>query len=434
MRTFLKKWFDRNPPAPTPRIRSFTWIPATQYPTTTLSVLDRDSAPYSAESEDGVLTPPGVDPRCLFPLLQYLRDSIPDVSAGIWAWARLCSTPQSFSLTEGTESQQRQSRQILYALDHRILDGEGERQRGIDALVQAYFLSVFTYGAFCGEVVLSPGRDQIARFVIIDPATIRFKLDRDTRAYQPVQLQQDGSVIILNPYSFFYHGLDTDGLSPYGRSPLLALPLVVRLQQQLIQDMARAQHNAGYPMIHFQIKQPDRVASEPAQDYYSRLQKQMDWIKEEIADKKADSNMVTYDNVTIEYIGPGGHREQWSESIQAITEQVISALHLAPFMLGRNWGTTQTWGTAQYQLLTNNARTVQEGAKRLAEWLRNLELALHHLPCQVTHHFAPHHHIDICDRTQAFQTLANTLIQLKNENLLDEQAVKQRINTFLGFL
>jgi hypothetical protein len=228
--------------------------------------------------------------------------------------------------------------------------------------------------------------------------------------------------------------LDTDGLSPYGRSPLLALPIVVKLQQQLIHDMAKAQHNAGYPTIHFRVKQPSKMPREKESTYNGRLESMMDSIRSELAAKETDSNLVTYDNMEVQYIGPNGHTMQWKESLQAIGEQVISALHLAPFMIGRNWGTTETWGTAQYQLLTNNARTVQEGAKRLAEWLRNLELLLHGQTIQVSHYFAPHHHLDLYDRARSFKIMANTLVELSEKGVVENSVLQQRLQTLLQIL
>ena len=430
----LRKWFGKETALPHPQNRSIAWVPQSDFP-----VHPRSNAyPYDpfpwGEDCNSALLPPGIDPRVLFPLLRRLRDYVPDISAGVWAWVRLCSTPQSFSLSDGDETEQQEARRVLAELDRRIFELHHDRERGVEALTQCFFLSVFTYGSFCGEVVLHESRRWISRFVVIDPATIRFKLDPQTRRLHPYQVQGDGSLVALHSASFFYFGLDTDGLSPYGRSPLLALPLVVKLQQQLLQDMAKAQHNAGYPTIHFRIASPERMHGESISQYHERLQKEITGVKDEIQGKQADSNLITYDNIEVRYVGPGGNTLQWSESIQVVSEQVISALHLAPFMLGRNWGTTESWGTAQYQLLTNNAKTVQEGAKRLAEWIRNLELILHGSPATVTHYFAPHHHLDVFDRARAFKTSAETLIQLTEKGLMESSQAKQRLETLLRFL
>jgi len=426
----LNKWFKRGINA-SPQKRSISWIPKSTMPSKPLSLPFPSEPRMLIGSKSDYLLPSGIDPRILFPVLRRLRDYIPDVSAGVWAWVRLCTTALSYSFEDGSAASQQEAKTILRSLDRRIYGFQNEREKGVETLTQCFFLSVFTYGAFCGEVVLDDLHRKIERFIIIDPATIRFKMNSITREYQPYQIQSDGGLVALNSASFFYFGLDTDGLSPYGRSPLLALPLVVKLQQQLINDMARAQHNAGYPTIHFKIAEPQRESRESASNYNMRLQQKIQSVNEELQDKKTDSNLVTFDNVDVQYIGPGGNLHQWSESIQAIGEQVISALHLAPFMIGRNWGTTQSWGAAQYMLLTNNARTVQEGAKRLVDWLRNLELALQGNPLSVIHQFAPHHHIDSYDRARAFQTSARTLSMLSENGLLDPDVAKQRIETLM---
>lgn len=430
----IRKWLGGEAEASPSRGKSFAWIPQNSFPSAPRSRPFPSDPWFLYNQNSDFLPPPGIDPRVLFPFLRRLRDYIPDVSAGVWAWVRLCSTPLSYALGSGGEADCARAREILDNLDRRIGGFQNERERGIDALAQQFFLSVFTYGAFCGEAVLDNRRRQIERFVVVDPATVRFRLNPATREYKACQIQADGSLVKLNPASFFYFGLDTDGLSPYGRSPLLALPLVIRIQQQMLNDMARAQHNAGYPTIHFRMATPESAPRESLNHFNERKQNELEKMRGEIFTRETDSNLVTYDNVEVRYLSPDGASRQWEESIHAIGEQVISALHLAPFMIGRNWGTTQSWGTAQYQLLTNNARTVQEGAKRLADWLRNLELILQGIPLNVTHQFAPHHHLDALDRARSLQISARTLLDLSEKGMIASETAKQRIEALLRFL
>lgn len=412
------------------RTQPVTWA-TSQYPPSPLSKPHFDVGLSLFHTDRNVLEPDGMDPRILFPTYRELRDTVPDVSAGIWAWVRLCTTAQHFSIDDGNEVQQIDARHILRSLDRRILTYQHEHEKGVNALVQHFFLSVFTYGAFAGEVVVNHDRNEIESFIVIDPATIRFQMQTGTRELLPCQILDDGTLVRLNPSSFFYYGLDTDGLNPYGRSPLSSLSVMVNIQDQLINDMASAQHNAGYPTIHFKMKKPEREKGENLTGYNNRIKSEIEQIRTEVEAKKTETNLITYDNLEVSYIGPKGNNFQWSESIQAISEQVISALHLAPFMIGRNWGTTESWGSAQYQLLTNNARTVQEGAKRLAEWLRNLELALHGSPCCVTHQFTPHHHLDAADRAKALQFNSDAIINLLEKGLINEDTAKKKIDTFL---
>jgi len=371
---------------------------------------------------------PYVDSRVLYPFLRYLRDSIPDVSAGVWAWVRLCSTPQRVTYGEGSEAEVKQAGEVVRRLDARIFEFDHMRRQGMDALVNSFFLSVFTTGAFAGEVVLTDDRSGIDKFFMIDPATIRFKRFKTSRRLVPYQLTPDGEVIRLREASFFYYALDADGDNPYGRSPLLALPFVVKIQQQLLADMARATHNAGWPTLHVTYHPPKREEGESVRSFHSRTRANYEAIRRNMFDRQADSNFITFDNVDIAYLSPSGRTQRWSESLQAITEQVISALHLAPFMIGRNWGTTQSWGLAQYQLMVNNAVSVQRGAKRMCEWLRNLELALAGSRVCSEHHFEPHHRLDDIDAARAFESRVKGFLLLREQNLIRDDRLMQALD------
>jgi hypothetical protein len=368
-------------------------------------------------------------PSSLFPLYGYLRDHIPDVSNGVWAWVRLCATPQSVELDGGSETQRNRAREIVELLDERIHEHDHMKQQGMDALVSAFFLSVFTYGCFAGEVVLRDDRSGIDRFFVIDPSSIRFKRFKSSRRLVPYQLLPDGTAIRLRETSFFYYGLDTDSDNPYGRSPLAALPFMARIQQQMLEDMGKAVHNAGWPQLHVRFTPPERDLGESLDNYSARTEAAYAEIRDGLRRKKADSNFLTFDNVHIDYLSPAGSRVRWSESYQAISEQVVSALHLAPFMLGRNWGTTESWGKAQYDLMVSNAVSVQRGAKRMCEWLHNLELALAGLPVHSRHHFRAHGRIDAKETAEARKTAIEADLLLLEHELISPEALANRHGT-----
>ncbi|MBE7560540.1 hypothetical protein HS125_16990 [bacterium] len=362
-------------------------------------------------------------PSLLFPLYRFLRDFVPDVSNGVWAWVRLCSTPQSVAYVGGGPGEQQAAAEVVAALDRRIYEFDHMKQQGMDALVNAFFLSVFTYGCFAGEVVLRDDRRGIDRFYIVDPATIRFKRFPTSRRLVPYQVLPDGRIIRLREASFFYYGLDADGDNPYGRSPLSALPWVVKISQEMLEDMGRAVHNAGWPQLHVRFSPPAREPGESLEHYAARTEAGYREIRDGLRAKKADSNFLTFDNVEIGYLSPRGGATQWFQAYQAVSEQVVSALHLPPFMLGRNWGTTESWGAAQYELMVNNAVSVQRGAKRMCEWLRNLELALAGLPVITHHHFRPHRQLAARENAEARKTAIEADLLLLDRQLIPPEAV-----------
>jgi hypothetical protein len=425
MKRILSRLFQRES-APRSDIHLFEVVSdPDRLPTRPLSMPLSSRGPLGYMSDPDLIPPPEPDPSILFPVLRYLRDNIPDVSAGVWAWVRLCNTPQTVRLEGGSAHDVSQAREILALLDARIHEFEHAKGQGMESLVAAFFLSIFTYGSFAGEVVLTDDRRAIDKFYIIDPATIRFRRTRYDRHLVPYQLLPDGKTIRLTPGSFFYCGLDAEGDTPYGRSPLLALPLVARVQQQMIVDLARASHNAGFPTLHVKYSPGLARPGESPSAFNERTAREFTEIRDRLRDKKTDSNFITFDNIQVEYIGPGGTRTRWMESLQAVSEQVISALHLAPFMVGRNWGTTESWGTAQYQLLTNHAVTVQESAKRMVEWLRNLELSLHGIPVICHHQFSPHRKLDEFGAARAEALKIKTGLELMDRKILSGEEFAQ---------
>ncbi len=366
----------------------------------------------------------------IYPFLRYVRDNVPDVSAGVWAWVRVCSTPQEVEYLGGSEADKKSAVRVIEDLDARIFEFEHMKNQGMDALTNAFFLSVFTYGAFAGEVVLKDDRSGVDKFYMIDPGTIQFKRFETSRRLVPYQTLPNEDPIRLNEDSFFYYALDPDGDDPYGRSPLLSLPFVVRIQQQLLEDMAKAMHNAGHPTLHIKYHPQERLQGESITTYQERVSANFEKIKNSLRQKKADTNFLTYDNIEITYIGPDGDSRRWLESHQAVCEQVVSALHLAPFMLGRNWGTTESWGKAQYELIVNNAVSVQRGAKRMCEWLRNLELALAGSPVITKHHFRKLRSWNDLDTAKSAEVKIRSILQILDRGIISKEEAKEIISNF----
>ncbi len=381
---------------------------------------------FSGNLYGGFIEPPDPSPERWHPFLRYLRDRIPDISAGVWAWVRLCSTKRTLDFSGGSVFDRERAEGVLRDLEERIDETNFDHRPGFDGIVEQFFQSVFTLGAYSGEVIAQQGRKGIARFFPVDPATIRFKRFPTSGRVTPHQIQHDGELAALKEESFFYFGLDTDPSNPYGRSPLMSLPLVVRLQQHLFEDMGKTAHNAGFPTLHVKYSAPDREPGESLSDYQDRVQQDFDSISTAMQTRSPESNFLTQDNVSIQYVGPSGQMLRWKETLETLSEQVVAGLHIAPMLIGRNYGTTQSWARAQYDLMVNNAASVQRAAARLVEWIGNLELAFHNLPVRVACKFAPHSAWNDIDEARAQSIRLGTLIKLKEEGLIsDDQLISK---------
>ena len=374
----------------------------------------------------GFIEPQDVSPERWHPFLRYLRDRIPDVAAGVWAWVRLCSTKRTIEFVGGSRVQREEAQRLLERMENELLESAFDHRPGLDGIVEQFFQSVFTVGAYAGELVATNDRKGIDRFYPIDPATIRFKRFPTSGRMTPYQIQEDGELIRLREESLFYYGLDRDPSNPYGRSPLSALPMVVRLQQQLFEDMGKAAHNAGYPALHVKYGAPERDQGETLADYQNRVQGDFESISTAMRTRSPESNFLTQDNIHIEYVGPTGQMLRWRETLETVSEQVVSALHLAPFLIGRNYGTTQSWARAQYDLMVNNAGSVQRAAGRLVDWIVNLELAMRGSPVRGRCRFAPHSAWNDIDEARAQSIRLSTLLKLKENGLITDDQLRAR--------
>jgi hypothetical protein len=121
-----------------------------------------------------------------------------------------------------------------------------------------FYTSLFTYGAAALEIVLTPSRESIADIVPMDVWTVRFR--REGGKLQAYQIHE-GELIKLPMEWFIYVGMDKDGTNPYGRSMLRPVPFLVKIQERLIEDMAKATHNAGWPELHvsYSPSEPSRA-------------------------------------------------------------------------------------------------------------------------------------------------------------------------------
>lgn len=294
-------------------------------------------------------------------------------------------------------------------------------------LLAQFFTGLFTDGAVCGEVVLSPAGDRIDRFYFIDPATIEFIPNRNGQL-ELYQVTEDRP-IRLNPHSTFYFGLDTDVANPRGRSLLSGIPFVTRVEQQLVADMQKTMHNAGYHRLHVKIKPPEKKDAESDDAYVARANRYFEDTVGMMKKIAPEDNPVTWNEVEIAYIGPTGQyagASGWYLNHKAMVEDIASGTHLDPFMLGYSYGTTQHWAGFKLELVERQVISVQRPAKRFVEWLHNLELALHGLDLRAEHHFDNRRTFGLLEARKAEQMHLDNVLKQQRAGFLTFDEAKQR--------
>ncbi len=363
--------------------------------------------------------------RMPFELLQvcgYLRDAVPDISDAVWTWKRLCQTGYDIEICEaGSEVAAARARRLLDALNARVNGGD----RGMDGLLDVFYTSLFTYGAAAAEIVLSRSREQIWDVVPIDVWSIRFR--REDGRLQAYQLHQ-GREIRLPMERFIYVGMDRDGTNPYGRPMMRSLPLVIKIQQRLLQDMAKATHNAGWSKMHVQYAPEERQRGESADAYQQRIRGNFETLRERLSGLETDQNLVTFDNVKVSLIRGDQHAHVFYENLKALEEQVITGMHLMPILMGRNYGTTETYGTAQFEIINRQVRSVNRSVKRMLERLYNFELALMWGEARAKVHMRQNRTVDALKEARARGKEIDNVARLRSEGLLGREDAAAMLN------
>jgi len=239
--------------------------------------------------------------------------------------------------------------------------------------------------------------------------------DGRLQAYQVV----NGKEIELPMDRFIYVGLDRDGTNPYGRSMLRSIPFVVKIQQRLMEDMAKATHNAGWSKLHVKYVPEDRQRGESAEAYGRRIEGNFEKLREKLSGLEADQNLVTYDNVGVEVLRGDQRSQVFYDNHKAIEEQVITGMHLMPILLGRNYGTTETYGTAQFEIVNRQVEAVNRSVKRILERLYNFELALMWGSARAKVRMRSNRTVDVLREAQARSREIDNAVRLRDEGFLD---------------
>ena len=319
--------------------------------------------------------------RANFPvrLYRFMAGAVPIIKSVIWTWSRLAAAPGRFVVEkEGCEQSDKIRQGIIDDLFNRINQHNFGHGGNAGDLLQPFFQSLFLDGAVAGRVVLEKDLSGIAGFEFFDLASAELKLGKDGAV--KIKLSGKDSPRYLSGPDLYFYPFDASLSNPLGQSILRAVPFVTRIEQQLVDDMRRTVHNAGYHRLHIRIKPPERREGESDDNYVNRANEYFDRTLAMIKEIEPQDNPVTWDDVVIDYIGPqntgGPKSNQWYLHHRAMVEEICSGTHLAPFMLGYAYNATTNWAQFKHDLIMRQVRTVQNAAVSLLNRLAGLELAL----------------------------------------------------------
>jgi hypothetical protein len=285
------------------------------------------------------------------------------------------------------------------------------------------FTGLFTDGSTCGELVLQPSGNGIAGFYLIDVHGLEFKLSQgEWNIYQ----RQNEKLIELPSQTVFYYGLDAEASDPRGHSIISAVPFVARIEQQLVDDMSKAVHNAGYHRLQVAITPPQKLPGESDNTFIDRANIYFDDTVEMMNNLETDDNPITWNDVEIKHIGPENRNSisTWYLNHKAIIEDICCGCHLDPFMLGYSYGTTHNWAKFKYEIVLRQVYSIQAASANFLDWLCDIELALNGIPFRVNHRFDNSKSFGMNEQRQAESTHINNVITLLNSGMITEERAK----------
>ncbi|MDP8228351.1 MAG: hypothetical protein P9M15_02735 [Candidatus Electryoneaceae bacterium] len=323
--------------------------------------------------------------RCDF--YRWMRDTIPILSAGVWAWVRLCATPMT-RVIEGNDSERQRATQILSDLDQRILESPYGRGSGLTKLTEAYFLELFTTGRFAGEIIQGKDERSIDHFRFVDPYFVSW--EHGEQGWIPYITDDDDKQYKFDPNLFFYGVLGNDLSNPLGIEPMACIPFVTEIEQLMLEDMARSSHNAGIPRLQIKISRPERYSWEGDKEYVNRANSYFQDVVGEFQHLEPDDNIFTWSDVEVAVVGQSGAQTAFRLNREQVIEDVITGMRLFPWMLGRTHKTTQNWVQSQFDLLMLVVANHQKSGADLVNWICNTELRLRDVQATVSHRFDSH--------------------------------------------
>ena len=360
-----------------------------------------------------------------FPIMLYrfLTDNIPSLHACLWTWVNLTSAPGEYSIVDSkSEIQRKTAMKCLSRLSNRIFEEIPGQYRTLANFVTSLCLNFYRDGFFGGFVTIRRDGSGIDRVIPVDPARVSYKSDDK---FHGLILETEGKEISLNRPDFFYIPNGDSNESRLGQSLFKSIPFIAYIEQQLIDDMRRSNHNAGYHRLHVKVSPPERIAGESDQAYIKRIDSYFDKTVSMIRDCDIDENPVTWDNVQIDYIGPSSarsHTNSWFMSHRALIEEICGGTNLAPFLLGYSYGATSTWASFKLDLVMRQVQVVQQNIAALLSRLGNLELALKGIDVSCRYSFDNTLAYQASDIIEIRKTKIENILKLYQAGLIDKEA------------
>lgn len=305
----------------------------------------------------------------------------PDYSQAVDILKTLSNSGHDLFVDHGSKNKAKKIRQRIEEKARTIQARHG----GMDGLIAKLLDQAATYGAMCGEWVLSEELDDVIDFIDVNPKTIRFFWeDSHWAPYQKVtrkqakEAEKEGQKVIndcvkLNEETFHYYAFDAAPGSPYGVPPFIAALVNIGIQGDMVTNMAKIVKKIGLLGV-LDVKvaalEPERGEADSA--FAARAKSFLEEYATALQETLSEGGFAHFDDSELTATNVGGNAAGATNIFKQNEEMVFSGLKSMPSLHGRSYSTTETYAGVAYDIVIRNTFKFQRAVKRMMEagyWL-----------------------------------------------------------------
>lgn len=298
----------------------------------------------------------------------------PDVSQAVWAFQRLCMQGINIEIRD-LNGNRLPDAENLFNYQCRFWNRLGED--GLDGIIDNLHKTGLLYNIMMIEVVVSSiDENTFNGIYIIDPRTVEFQLEERDGVEQWVPYQdQDGNKVDLTQGNVFWVSVNTDITTPTGPYLLESAVPAVDYKLQTIQDSSAVLRRQGYPYNIFSINKERVIKSLPASAQNDKdkvkkaIEEAVNLASQVAVNREPTQDIVVTDDIEVDRSSNSTastsiDTRAWFETIDV---QMLNGCKTLGFLMNRNSGTTESWGTVQMKIITDMVKSFQKKSKRLIE-------------------------------------------------------------------
>lgn len=313
---------------------------------------------------------------------------------------------------------------------------------GLNGLIDKLLKQAATYGAMCGEWLISEDLTDVIDFADINPKLIRFFWeDNHWAPYQKVnffQMQEalksgqkirQGNFVKLNETTFHYYAFNSYPQSPYGVPPFLAALPHISTQQDMLFNMSQVVKKVGMlGVVDIVVEQLNMMPGETVETFKARAVAYLEEYATAMEQMMTQGGIAHFDDAEVKAQSISGNAAGATAIFKQNEELLFSGLKSMPSVQGRSYSTTETYAGVAYDIIIRNTRRYQSAVKAMMEsgfWL--MAAVWGENPKTVELNFKPNKTLHRLEEAKAenMEILNNVMLWVMG--ILDQQGVSHRM-------